>query len=85
MKLYNLYSVISNKTIRNNEKFYKKYPKHKFIPGVLVQTNRGYFIDGHNVDLKSMHKYLDLVSSAKKGIITTSLYPVEKCLTSETK
>ena len=73
-KLYNLYSVISNKTIRKNEKFYKRFPKHKFVPGILVKTNRGYFIDGYNVDQKSAENYMSLVSSAKKGNITSPLY-----------
>lgn len=77
MKLYNLYSVISNKTVRQNEKFYKRYRKHKFVPGTLVQTNRGFFIDGHQVDLKSVNLYLDLVEAAREGKITSPVY-VEK-------
>ena len=74
MKLYNLYSVISNKTVRQNEKFFKKFPYHKFVPGKLVQTNRGYFIDGHNVDQKSVELYNSLVKSAKSGGITAPLW-----------
>lgn len=65
MKLFNLYSVISNKTIRKHERFYKRYPRHKSVPGVLIETNRGFFIDGHNVDLKSVKLYQSLVESAK--------------------
>lgn len=74
MKLYGLYSVISNKRVRKNEKFYKRFSRHKFIPGTLVQTNRGFFIDGHNVDQKSVDLYNDLVNAAKNGGITEPLY-----------
>lgn len=74
MKLYNLYSVVSNKTVRKNEKLYKRYSKHKFVPGILVKTNRGYFIDGHNVDLKSAELYQSFVQSAKEGGITAPMY-----------
>ena len=59
-KLYNLYSVISNKTVRRNEKFYKRFPKRADVKGTLVKTNRGYFIDGHHVDMKSVETYLAL-------------------------
>lgn len=76
-KLYNLYSVISNKTIRRNEKLYKRFRGHKFVPGTLVLTNRGYFIDGRNVDRKSVDLYFGFVESAKKGAITAPLYVSE--------
>lgn len=54
--LYNgLYQVISNKTVRQNEKFYRRYKKvNKNTPGMLVKTNRGWFIDGYQVDQKSV-------------------------------
>ncbi len=74
MKLYNLYSIISNKGIRKNEKLYKRYPKHKYVPGVLIKTNRGYFIDGKNVDLKSAELYQSFVQSAKNGGITAPMW-----------
>ena len=74
MKLYNLYSVISNKTIRNHERFSKTYKSHKFVPGTLVRTNRGFFIDGYNVDIKSAELHQALVDSAKKGGITAPLW-----------
>ena len=74
MKLYNLYSIISNKTIRKNEKRYKRYPKHKFVPGTLIKTNRGYFIDGKNVDLKSAELHQSFVQSAKSGGITSAMW-----------
>ncbi len=78
MKLYNLYSIVSNKTVRKNEKSYKRFPHHKFVPGKLVQTNRGYFIDGYNVDQKSVELYNSLVKSAKDGGITAPLWTPEE-------
>ena len=59
MKLYNIYSVISNKTVRRHEKLYKRFPKSNILPGTLVKTNRGYFIDGQNVDQKAVSIYLE--------------------------
>lgn len=53
--LYNLYTVISNKTVRQHENFFKKYrKKNKKTPGTLVRTNRGWFIDGKEVDKRSV-------------------------------
>lgn len=53
--IYNLYHTISGKTVRQHERFYKRYKKHnKFVLGTLVRTNRGYFIDGCNVDLAAV-------------------------------
>lgn len=65
-KLHGLFSVISNKTIRTNEKFYKKFKGDKSVPGSMVKTNRGYFIDGYNVDQKSANLWFDLVRNSKK-------------------
>lgn len=66
MKLYFLYSVVSNKTVRQNENFYKKFKKNnKAVLGQLVQTNRGYFIDGHHVDWKSAHLWMALNEDAE--------------------
>lgn len=67
MKLYDLYEVVSNKTVRTNEKFYKRYKGHKSVPGMLVKTNRGWFIDGHQVDLKSVDLWFNLVKVARNG------------------
>lgn len=54
-KLYFLYSIISNKTVRAHENFYKKFKKkNKYTLGTLIKTNRGYFIDNHQVDEKSV-------------------------------
>ena len=64
-KLYGLYCVISNKKIRHNEKLYKRFLKPKGVKGTLVKTNRGYFIDGRQVDMKSVETYFDLCKAAK--------------------
>lgn len=77
MKLYNLYSVVSNKTVRMNEKKHKYYPRHQFVPGILVETNRGFFIDKHHVDLKSAELHQSLVKSAKTGGITAPMWNPE--------
>lgn len=64
MKLYFLYSIISNKTIRANEKYKKVFKKrNKKTLGELVKTNRGYFIDGHHVDLKSVSRWFEIDSN----------------------
>ena len=55
-KLYGVYSVVSNKTVREHEKFIRRWKnKNKNIPGsIMERTNRGYFIDGYNVDEKAV-------------------------------
>ena len=58
-KLYGLYCVISNKTVRRNEKKYKRFKKDG-VTGTLVKTNRGYFIDGREVDKKSVDTFFAL-------------------------
>ncbi len=61
-ELYGTYSVISNKTVRRNEKkFFRWKSKDKEIPGrEMVQTNRGWFIDGHHVDEVSVERWFAL-------------------------
>ena len=66
-KLYGVYYVVSNKTVRKNENFFKR-KKSKFVPGIFVQTNRGYFIDGYQVDLKSAELWLALEKEGHKEI-----------------
>lgn len=61
-KLHGLYCVISNKTVRKNEKKYKRFKKDG-VPGVLVKTNRGYFIDGKQVDQKAVDIFFTLYKS----------------------
>lgn len=54
MKLYDIFYVTDNKTVRKHENFYKKFKRaSKDAYGTMIKTNRGYFIDGHHVDLKS--------------------------------
>lgn len=55
-KLYGVYSVVSNKTVRQKEKFCIRWKnRDKKVPGLLMEfTNRGYFIDGYNVDEKAV-------------------------------
>ncbi len=64
-KLYDLYSVIDGKTVRKNERYYKRFKGNKNVPGTMVKTNRGYFIDGHHVDVKSVDLWFDLVKNTK--------------------
>ena len=54
-KLYGLYSVVSNKTVRKSENFFVRWKnKNKEIPGKeMVKTNRGWFLDGKHIDEKS--------------------------------
>lgn len=58
-KLYGVYHVISNKTVREYEKFYVYWKnKDKNIPGsIMERTNRGYFIDGYHVDEKAIETW----------------------------
>jgi len=66
-KLYGVYSVISNKSVRMNERFYVCwYNKTKEVPGKkMVKTNRGWFIDGHNVDEKSADMWFEMTKNDK--------------------
>lgn len=66
-KLYGIYSVISHKTTRQNEKYFVRYFKrNKECKGFLCKTGRGYFIDGYNVDLKSVQDWA-LMNESKPG------------------
>lgn len=61
-KLYGIYSVISNKTVRRNEKLFERwFNKSKNVPGrQMIHTNRGWFIDGHEVDEKSVETWFSM-------------------------
>lgn len=61
-KLYGLYSVISNKTVRKHEKKHEVFRK-KGVPGILIKTNRGYFIDGRQVDQKSVEIFFAMYNA----------------------
>lgn len=65
-KLYGIYNVISKKTIRKDEKYFKKFRGYKSVPGNMVKTNRGYFIDGYNVDPKSANIWFESVKLNRK-------------------
>lgn len=64
-KLYGVYHVISNKTVREHEKFYIRWKnKDKNIPGAIMErTNRGYFIDGYNVDEKAIETWFTMTKN----------------------
>ena len=66
-KLYGIYSVVSNKTIRPAEKYYKKFRGNKQVLGSMEKTNRGYFIDGYNVDMASANMWFDYVKQLRKS------------------
>lgn len=57
--LYGTYSVISNKTVRQKEKLTLRW-KNK-TPGVfgeeMIKTNRGWFLDGWNIDERSVEDW----------------------------
>ena len=62
-KLYGLFSVVSNKTVREKEKYLRRwFNKKKEIPSERIEkTNRGWFIDGYNVDDKSVDLWFSMV------------------------
>lgn len=68
MKLYDIFCIVDNKTVRKHENFYKRFKRtQKEIPGVLVKTNRGYFIDGHHVDLRSVKTWFEINGYKKEA------------------
>lgn len=68
MKLYDIFNVVDNKTVRKHENFYKKFKKaSKEFFGVMVRTNRGYFIDGHHVDLRSAKTWFEINGHKKEA------------------
>lgn len=66
-KLYGLFHVVSNKTVREKEKFHKTWTnRKKNIPSEkLEKTNRGYFIDGYNVDQKAVDDWFTMTGINK--------------------
>ena len=63
--LYGVYAVISNKTVRANEKLLIRWHNNKKdVPGEeMIHTNRGWFIDGYQVDEKSTEKWFDMTKN----------------------
>ena len=69
MKLYDIFHVVDNKTVRKHENFYKRFKKaSKEAPGIMVKTNRGYFIDGHHVDLRSVKTWFEINGHSKEAM-----------------
>ena len=78
MKLYDIFNVVDNKTVRKHENFYRRFKRtQKEIPGVLVKTNRGYFIDGHRVDLKSAKTWFTINGYDKEATSIVIPEPIE--------
>lgn len=68
MKLYDIFNVVDNKTVRKHENFYKRFKKaSKESFGVMVRTNRGYFIDGFHVDLRSAKTWFEINGHKKEA------------------
>ena len=68
MKLYDIFNVVDNKTVRKHENFYKRFKKaSKESFGVMIRTNRGYFIDGFHVDLRSAKTWLEINGHKKEA------------------
>ena len=63
--LYDIYSVVSNKTVREHEHLMVRWwNKNKAIPGrEMIKTNRGWFLDGWNIDEKSTQKWFNLTGN----------------------
>ena len=78
MKLYDIFYVVDNKTVRKHENFYKRFKKaSKESFGVMVRTNRGYFIDGFHVDLKSAKTWLEINGHKKEAAAIIIPEPVK--------
>ena len=68
MKLYDIFCVVDNKTVRKHENFYKKFRKgNKSNLGTMVKTNRGYFIDGYHVDSRSAKTWFEINGYKKEA------------------
>ena len=68
MKLYDIFNVVDNKTVRKHENFYKRFKKaSKESFGIMVRTNRGYFIDGFHVDLRSAKTWFEINGYKKEA------------------
>ena len=78
MKLYDIFNVVDNKTVRKHENFYKRFKKaSKESFGVMVRTNRGYFIDGYHVDLRSAKTWLEINGHKKEAVAIIIPEPVK--------
>ena len=78
MKLYDIFCVVDNKTVRKHENFYKKFKRaSKDAYGTMIKTNRGYFIDGHHVDFKSAKTWFEINGYNKEAASILIPEPVE--------
>ena len=78
MRLYDIFYVVDNKTVRKHENFYKRFKKaSKESFGVMVRTNRGYFIDGFHVDLRSAKTWLEINGHKKEAAAIIIPEPVK--------
>ena len=78
MKLYDIFNVVDNKTVRKHENFYKRFKKaSKESFGIMVRTNRGYFIDGFHVDLRSAKTWFEINRYKKEAEIIIIPEPVK--------
>ena len=78
MKLYDIFYVVDNKTVRKHENFYKRFKKaSKESFGVMVRTNRGYFIDGFHVDFRSAKTWLEINGHKKEAAAIIIPEPVK--------
>ena len=78
MKLYDIFNVVDNKTVRKHENFYKKFKKaSKESFGTMVKTNRVYFIDGFHVDLRSAKTWLEINGHKKEAAAIIIPEPVK--------
>lgn len=78
MKLYDIFYVVDNKTVRKHENFYKRFKKaSKESFGIMVRTNRGYFIDGFHVDLRSAKTWLEINGHKKEAAAIIIPEPVK--------
>ena len=67
--LYGLFSVVSNKTVRAKENKLRTWWNNvKEVPSKKMQkTNRGWFIDGYNVDERSINLWFKLTENDRYG------------------
>jgi hypothetical protein len=70
--LYGVYAVVSNKTVRANEKLLIRwYNNKKDVPGKeMIHTNRGWFLDGYQLDEKSTQKWFDMTGLSRSSANT---------------
>lgn len=68
-KLYGLFSIVSNKTVREKEKRLTTWWNHKkgYPSEKMQRTNRGWFIDNYNVDEKAVEDWFNATGNDRNG------------------